>query len=253
VSGPDELDEVRAVVQRLDVLGGGHAVLRRAAARTLGELDPPRASELLLGVMRLSVARWTPAMRVLPAFLRALEEDGDVIPHLASLRQVAALHEQEEVTFVFAEGESVVQYEADAAARADAKLFTLPLGVLKSRARLTKNPDELSRLAVASNPAVIREVLKNPRLTEALVVRIASRRPARPEPLQEIWKSERWNNRLAIRKALVFNPYLPPETGVKIVPLLPPADLRELAGDGKVHLSVRELAERLSAASTGGR
>lgn len=242
----DELAPIRELIARLDVLGGGHEVLRRAAARALGELDPPRASEVLLGVMRLSVDRWTPAMRVLPAFLRALEEDGDVIPHLSQLRQVAALHEHEEVTFVFTEGEAVQFYELDAAARADAKLFTLPLGVLKSRARLTRNPDELSRLAIASNPAVIREVLKNARLTEDLVVRIASRRPARPEPLIEIWKSERWNNRPAIRKALVFNPYLPPETGVKIVPLLGPADLREVARDPKLHLSVRELAQRLS-------
>lgn len=251
-SQQDELANIREVIQRLDVLGGGHEVLRRAAARALGEADPPRATELLLGVMRLSVERWAPAMRVLPAFLRALEEDGDVIPHRGELRQVASLHEHEEVTFVFAEGEAVQSYEADAAARADAKLFTLPLGVLKSRGRLTKNPDELSRLAIASNPAVIREVLKNPRLTEALVVRIASRRPARPEPLIEIWKSERWNNRPAIRKALVLNPYLPPDTGVKIVPLLGPSDLREVAQDTKLHLSVRELAQRLSSSGQKG-
>ncbi len=242
-------DAARATVRRLDALGGGHEVLRRAAARALGELDPPGATELLTSVMRWSVERWEPAMRVLPAFMRALEEDGDVIPHLAQLRQVAALHEQDEVTYVFTEGSAVMRYEADAAARADAKLFTLPLGVLKSRARLTTNPDELSRLAVASNAAVIREVLKNPRLTEDLVVRIAARRPARPEPLEEIWRAPRWNTQPAIRRALVFNPYLPPEVGVKIVPTLGPADLRLLAADRQVHLSIRELAGRLSASA----
>lgn len=249
----DGSDELRRIVHRLDVLGGGHEILRRAAARVLGELDPPRATELLAGVMRLSGERWEPAMRVLPAMMRALEEDADLIPHLASLRQVATLHEQDEVTFIFTEGEPAMLYQADVAARADAKLFSLPLGVLKSRARLTRNPDELSRFAVASNPAVIREVLKNPRLTEDLVVRIAARRPARPEPLEEIWKSVKWNNRPAIRKALVFNPYLPPETGAKIVPLLGRNDLRELAADSKVHLSIREMAAKLSAASAGPR
>lgn len=242
-----EQDGARLIIRRLDVLGGGHEVLRRAAARTLGELDPPRATELLSLVMKLSVDRWGPAMRVLPAFMRALEDDGDLIPHLATLRQVAALYEQEEVTFVFSEGRPVQEYEPDAAARADAKLFTLPLGVLKSRARLTRNPDELSRLAVASNASVIREVLKNPRLTEDLVVRIAARRPARPEPLEEIWRSTRWNNQPAVRRALVFNPYLSPEVAVKIVPLMGITDLRHLASDGNLHLSVRELAGRLSA------
>ena len=244
-----EHDEVRLLIRRLDVLGGGHEVLRRAAARMLGELDPPRATELLSTVMRLSVERWEPAMRVLPAFMRALEDDGDLIPHLATLRQVASLYEQEEVTFVFSEGRPVQEYEPDAAARADAKLFTLPLGVLKSRARLTRNPDELSRLAVASNASVIREVLKNPRLTEDLVVRIAARRPARPEPLEEIWRSTRWNRQPAVRRALVFNPYLSPEVAVKIVPLMAVTDLRELATDRNVHLSVRELAGRLSASA----
>lgn len=243
----DEQDEVRQIVRRLDVLGGGHDVLRRAAARTLGELDPPRATELLSAVMRLSVERWEPAMRVLPAFMRALEDDGELIPHLHTLRQVAALYEQDEVTFVFSEGRPVQEYDSDAAARADAKLFSSPLGMLKSRARLTKDPDELSRLAVASNASVIREVLKNPRLTEELVVRIASRRPARPEPLEEIWRSPRWNQQPAVRRALAFNPYLSPEVGVKIVPLLSRPDLKELAADRNVHLSVRELAGRLSA------
>ena len=243
----DERDAVRLIIRRLDALAGGHEVLRRAAARALGELDPPQATELLSAVMRLSIERWEPAMRVLPGFMRALEEDADLIPNLATLRQVAALYEQDDVTFVFSEGQPVQEYDSDAAARADAKLFTLPLGVLKSRARLTRDPDELSRLAVASNAAVIREVLKNPRLTEALVVRIASRRPARHEPLAEIWRSARWNMQPAIRRALVFNPYLSPEVGVKIVPLLAMADLRELANDRNVHLSVRELAVRLSA------
>ena len=186
-------------------------------------------------------------MRVLPAFMRALEDDGDLIPHLATLRQVASLHEQEEVTFVFSEGRPVQEYDTDAAARADAKLFTSPLGVLKTRARITRNPDELSRLAVASNASVIREVLKNPRLTEDLVVRIAARRPARPEPLEEIWRSPRWNRQPAVRRALVFNPYLSPEVAVKIVPLMSVTDLKELATDRNVHLSVRELAVRLSA------
>ncbi len=242
-------DDARALVRRLDALGGGHEVLRRAAARTLGTLDPPRATELLSSLMRWSFERWAPAMRVLPAFMRALDEDGDVIPHLAQLRQVAMLHEQEDAGIVFTEGAPVLEYHADAAARADARLLAMPLGVLKSRARLTRNPDELSRLAVASHAAVIREVLKNPRLTEDLVVRIAARRPARPEPLEEIWRSPKWNTQPAVRRALVFNPYLPPAVAVKIAPTLSPSDLRALAEDRQVHSSVRELAARLSAAA----
>jgi len=78
-------------------------------------------------------------------------------------------------------------------------------------------------------------------------VRMAARRPARPEPLVEIWKCSRWSSRHAVRRALVFNPYLPPEVGVKIVPLLNAHDLAELAGDFSVHASLREQASRLLA------
>lgn len=238
---------VREQVLKLSQLGGGHLVLRRAAARALGQLPEASATALLSKVISLARERWEPAVKVLPAFLHALEEDGDAIPHLETLQRVALLHEQPQVEHLFAEGQPVREYDSDAAARADARLFSLPLGVMKSRARLTKNPDELERLAIVSSADVVREVLKNSRLTEALVVRIAARRPARPEPLVEIWKSTRWSVRPGIRRALVFNPYLPPEVGVKIVPLLATADLVELSTDRSVHPSLREQARALLA------
>ena len=102
-------------------------------------------------------------------------------------------------------------------------------------------------MAVASHPTVVREVLKNPRLTEAVVVRIAARRPARPEPLTEIWLSARWSQRPAVRRALVLNPYLPPEVGAKIVPLLLHAELEEVAADSGLHTSLRQQAKTLLA------
>ncbi|HVE81444.1 MAG TPA: hypothetical protein VND93_01295, partial [Myxococcales bacterium] len=92
--------------------------------------------------------------------------------------------------------------------------------------------------------SVVRNALINPRLTEELVVRIAARQPARPEPLLEIWKS-RWSSRAAVRRALVFNPYLPPEIGAKIVPLLSGPELSELASFGSAHPALREQARLL--------
>jgi hypothetical protein len=240
-----ENDEAREVVLRLSALGGGPEVLRKAAARALAERAPPQAVELLGRLMRLAQQRWPPALRIVPAFVRALEHERDSIPHAASLRQVAALHELLVVELLFAEGEASALYHPDAAARADAKLFTLPLGHLKTRARLTRNPDELTRLAVASNPAVVREVLRNPRLTETVVVNIAARRPVRPEPLVEIWRAAKWSVRPAVRRALAFNPYLPLEVGVKIVPLLTRSDLLELRGDGALHEALRTQARLL--------
>lgn len=238
-------DEARAVIRRLVVLSGGDAVRRKAAARVLAALDPTGATTLLHEVQVLARGGHTDAAEALQAFSRALELETDEIPHVEVLRRAASLTGTTTVELLFSEGEAAMAYDATAAARADAKLFTQPLGVLKSRARLTQNPDEMARFAVASNAEVVRELLRNARLTEEVVVRIASRRPARPAPLVEIWRSERWMTRPAVRRALAFNPYLPVDVGARIVPLLSRADLIELSKDSSVHPSVRSQASTL--------
>ena len=241
----DEHAEAREVVRKLLALGGGPEVLRKAAARVLGAMNPTDATELLRQLIKLSRGGFEPATEVLPAFTRALDMEAAQIPYHAQLQRVAALQELDEVELLFTRAPAKKEYELDAARRADSKLFSLPLGQLKQIARMTKNPDELSKLAVVADPSVIRNVLINPRLTEALVVRIAARRPARPEPLLEIWRSTRWSARPLVRKALVFNPYFPPEVGAKIVPLLSGAELRELSEDSSVHPTLREQARGL--------
>jgi hypothetical protein len=226
----------------LHALGGGADVVRKAAARTLATLTPSEAAVLLEQVIELARTRWVPAVAVVQAFTRALEFEAAGLPQVAALRRVAAMQAQPAVEALFPEGQVLQEYDLDAAARADARLFSAPLGWLKTRARLTRNPDELARLAVVSNATVVREVLRNARVTEDLVVRIAARRPARPEPLVEIWHSAKWSLRPAVRRALVFNPYFPPDVGAKIVPLLTKADLQHLVSDAAVHPSLREAA-----------
>jgi hypothetical protein len=238
-------EDAQETVLHLRSLGGGPDVARLAAARLLARLPPIDATELLQEIITLAREGWEPARGVLPSFTRALDMEAAQIPYASALRRIAALSEQREVETLFPAGAPVQQYNADAAARADAKLFTQSLGHMKTQARLTKNPDQLARLAVASNAEVVRNVLINPRLTEEIVVRIAARRPARPEPLLEIWHSSKWSSRPSVRRALAFNPYLPPEVGAKILPLLSVADLKELARDNGVHQSLRDQAKAL--------
>jgi hypothetical protein len=238
-------ERARLQLRWLSQLGGGPLVLRRAGARLLASLIEPDATELLAAAVGLSRQGWLPALQVLPSLLLALEEDRDLIPSVDALRRVASLHQLGEAEDLFACGQPSRELDLGAAARADQRLVSLPLGALRSRARLTRNPDELARLAVVSNPAVLREVLKNPRLTEPLVVRVAARQPARPEPLMEIWRASRWAVLPRVRRALVFNPYLPPSIGAKIVPLLTRADLEELTVASTVHPALKQQASRL--------
>jgi len=241
------LEEARNVARFIHALSGGAEVRRKAAARELARRDPLDTNELVGELISLSRQGWGPATCVLSDFMAALAQEGEHIPHVDALRRLAHVQSLDTVADLFAQGPAKKEMDADAAARADANAFSQSLGHLKQQARLTRDPDTLSRLATVSNPTVLRNVLINPRLTEDLVVRIAARRPARPEPLIEIWKSPRWSVRHAVRRALVFNPYLPPEIGAKLVPLLNTADLRELVGTMGLHSALREQATRLLA------
>ncbi|MFZ5469946.1 MAG: hypothetical protein ACOZIN_10965 [Myxococcota bacterium] len=237
--------KARGFARRLTALSGGAELLRKAAARELGRMDPTDATDLIGGLIQLYQAGDAEAAVALAAVVSALLWDTKEIPYAKALKRLADLQELQPVSALFTAAPPQKEMHADAAARADAKLFTESLGHLKTKARLTKNPDELAKLATASDPTVVRNVLLNPRLTEPQVVRIAARRPARPEPLVEIWKSPRWSVCHAVRRALVLNPYLPPEVGSKIVPLLNAVDLDELAKNTAVHQALREQARQL--------
>jgi hypothetical protein len=95
----------------------------------------------------------------------------------------------------------------------------LTLGERKSLAR---RPDRetLQRLFADPHPEVMRRLLRNPRLTEDDVVRLAARRPGRGEQLAEIAREPRWVHRPRVRIALVMNPATPPEMAARIAGLL---------------------------------
>ena len=238
-------EDAQAFAQRVHALGGGAEVRRKAAARMLARVDPIEATELIQRLLELRREGFDPAACVLGSVVCALAEEAREIPHAPALRRLAALQDYLWVADLFAEDAPARQMVESAARRNDAMLFSDSLGHLKSKARLSRDPDEMARIAAASNPAVVRQLLVNPRLTEATVVRIAARRPARPEPLVEIWRSPRWFPRYAVKRALAFNPYLPPEVGSKIVPLLNASDWRELSRDSAVHPALREQARLL--------
>jgi len=238
-------DEARRVSRRLHRLAGGLDVVRKAAARELAKRDPVDANELVGELLSLARAGDEPASCVLRSFVQALEFEAEQIPHAQELARLAAVQSLYAVAALFPGGAPRLEQHPEAARRADAINFSESLGHQKMKARNSRDPDELSRYAMNSNPLVMRNLLLNPRLTEPLVVRIASRRPARPEALLELWRSPRWASRHSVRRALVFNPYLPPDVAAKIVPLLNGADLQELAADTAVHPALRDQAKLL--------
>jgi hypothetical protein len=239
--------------RKLAALSGGRDLRRLAASRLLAELSSEESVRLLHDLCTEAHQRDLPAAQVaMSAFLEALtQESAWQAPALLNAARDGALHE---VEALFTQAPPVHALDPQEAARRDARQFTeTTLGHLKWKARLTRSPEEIQKLATASESTVVRNLLMNPRLTEEAVVRMAARRPVRPEVLLEVWRSPRWSVRHDVRRALAFNPYLSPQIGTHLVPLLNRTDWLQLSRDASVHLEVRAQAKRLLDQASGGR
>ncbi|HYG66829.1 MAG TPA: hypothetical protein VD838_04190, partial [Anaeromyxobacteraceae bacterium] len=104
----------------------------------------------------------------------------------------------------------------------------------------------LARLAAEGEPPVVRELLANPALTEAFALRIAARRPCRPETLRLLAEAPRWRTRPAIARAVARNPYAETGVAIRLLARLGGTDLEDVAADGTVHPLVRATAARLA-------
>jgi hypothetical protein len=116
----------------------------------------------------------------------------------------------------------------------------LTLGERKSLAR-RPDRDTMQRLIADPHPDVIHRLLRNPRVLEDDVVRLAARRPGRREVLAEIARSTKWVHRPRVRMALVLNPATPPEIAARIAGLLLRPELAFVAGSPYVPAAVRAL------------
>ncbi len=116
----------------------------------------------------------------------------------------------------------------------------LTLGERKSLAR---RPDQsmMDRLFSDPHPDVIRGLLRNPKVTEDDVIRLAARRPGRAEILTEVARSPKWVHRARIRLTLLLNPSLPLEIAAPITGLLVRQELKLVAEATHVADGVRAL------------
>jgi hypothetical protein len=123
--------------------------------------------------------------------------------------------------------------------REDGPGRSVPLGERKSLAR-RPDRDTLQRLLADPHPDVIRRCLRNPRLTEDDVVKLAARRPGRGDVLTETARS-RWVHRPRVRMTLVMNPATPLQVVAPLVGLLLRPELEMAAHSPTVDAHVRAL------------
>ena len=223
------------------------AMLELAAARLLGEVAAPEAARALASLL----AQRGPTADVRHALVglcRALLPDSPLpAEQRAAIHRAAAADHHPAVVALFTTA-------APALPPVGAKLGTArppddeTLGHRTQRARSERSRDGMIRLGRDDDPAVIRNVLLNARMTEAGVVRIAARRPVPAAVLEEVARSRRWGDRPAIRRVLVQNPFTPTPIATALLPHLGAAELREVAEDPVVHPAVRAGARALLSA-----
>jgi len=120
----------------------------------------------------------------------------------------------------------------------DAHGRPLTLGERKSLAR-RPDRDTMEKLLADTHPDVIYRLLRNPRVLEDDVVRLAAKRPGRSAVLVEIARSTKWVHRPRVRMALVMNPATPVEIAARIAGLLLRHELELVAGSPAVPAAVR--------------
>jgi len=122
----------------------------------------------------------------------------------------------------------------------------VPLGVRRSLAR-RNDIGVIERLLGDSDPAVLENLLNNPRITELEVVRMAARSPVREAVLTAISRHPRWGIRHRVRVTLAHNPGTPTGITLGLLHLLLDQELEALANDGRLSLVVVSRAEALLA------
>jgi len=113
----------------------------------------------------------------------------------------------------------------------------------------------LEKLRFDPTPRVIAAMLENPRLTEGLLLPLASFERASPQVLAVLARDRRWGARTPLRKALCLNPATPVAASLTLLPSLDKVSLAAVSAAPRLPAAVRRRAALLAgaAAPPGGR
>jgi hypothetical protein len=126
----------------------------------------------------------------------------------------------------------------------DQHLREVTLGEKKSLAR-SRDRDFINRILHDQHPDVIHNLLQNPYLTIKEVIKIASKRPTNQHVLWKVYRNTHWINYYSVKKALVNNPYSPPQISLSLLHFMLEQDLAEVAESQELHPKLQEAAQEL--------
>ena len=111
----------------------------------------------------------------------------------------------------------------------------------------------LVHLRFDTHAQVIAAFLENPRMTQGLLLPLASSESAPPEILRLIAENRRWGVLYAVRQAIVRNPRTPPVVAIGLLPRLKKVDRQAVARDPRLSQALRHRARRMLGESDGRR
>ncbi len=208
---------------------------RKLVLETLHALPPAEVRLLVRQVHDRTPAR-TPGSDLLRDILLELilgsgPTDAEPLPYeVRRALYEAATRAEDEILMELLRSHPESWAEEEGEARLPRELEELPLGVRRSLAK-GDDPLRLEQLARDSDALVICNLLRNPRIREEDVVRMAALRPVALSTLVEIARSPRWSRRTRVRIALTRNPQCPLELKMQLLGALPLASLREIRRD----------------------
>ena len=216
----------------------------RVVAEKLRRYDAELCLALLSSLLERSIERESKAQQLL-LDLCTTRPLATVLGYenTRNVYELARSRGEERITqlFLFSENERA---RSPGKAFLDRENEKIPNESLGWRKRCARDTDrlKLDRLLFDRNPAVIRLLLRNPRIIERDVVKIAAMTPANPLCLHEVFSNERWLQRYHVKVALACNPYTPVDIALACVPHLMAPRLKYLATNSKTHPTIRAMA-----------
>jgi len=95
------------------------------------------------------------------------------------------------------------------------------------------------------NSSVIRMIIRNPRIEDSEIVRIARNVSTPADVLEKIGKNRKWIQNQEVRLSIVRNPRTPTSLALRQIPFLPPKDISALAKSQHVKDSIKREALKL--------
>jgi len=177
------------------------------------------------------------------ALLARSDAGGEALPYdfRADLYRAAHAQGDDQVMRVLRSSSPMEQAD-DAALRLPKEIEDIPLGTRRSLAK-GGDKDLLELLAHDCDTTVIANLLRNPKVTEEDVVRIAARRPTAASSLIAVYECARWSRSPRVRVALARNPYAPVDLAIQALGTIPLPELRKMRSDPDLHPDTRSQVE----------